>query len=82
MQAIPIITFHEVETIYKLHDLHSLFQVLIITLAANRRRKGMVIILCVCVFAKFWKNYEHWRLKRATGRLEIIQGSKTTTGFW
>ena len=49
------------------------------TLAAKRRRKGM---LRVCVFAKFWKNYEHWRLKRATGRLEIIQGSKITTGFW
>ena len=34
-----------------------------ITLAAKRRRKGMVIILCVCVsvclFAKIWENYKH-----------------------
>ena len=51
----------------------------IITLAAKRRRKGMVIILCVCVclsvclFANFWENYEHWRLKRATGNyIQVI----------
>ena len=58
--------------------------VTVITLAAKRRRKGTVIILCVCVcvFTKFSKNYEHWWLELDTGRLQIIQGSKVTTGFW
>ena len=41
----------------------------------------MVIILCACVLANFWENYEHWWFERATGRLKIIQGSKITRGF-
>ena len=44
-----------------------------IKIAEKRRRKGMV---CVCV----WENYEHWQLKQATGRLQIIQGTKITRG--
>ena len=60
--------------------------IIVITLATKRRREGTVIILCVCVcvcvFAKFCKNYEHWWLELDTGRLQIIQGSKVTTGFW
>ena len=44
----------------------------IIIFAANHRHKGMVIVLCVCVFAKISENYQDWQLKRATGRLHCI----------
>ena len=39
------------------------------------------LCVCVCLFANFWENYVHWRLKRATGRLQIIQGTKITRDF-
>ena len=39
------------------HQLDKAYKELLITLAVKRRRKGIVIILCV--FAKFWENYEH-----------------------
>ena len=56
-----------------------------ITLAAKRGQKGIVIILCVCVClcvsSKFGENCEHWWLKQATGRLQIIQGSKITNFY-
>ena len=33
---------------------------------------------CVCLQLEFW---EHWWLKQATGRLQLIQGSKLIRGF-
>ena len=51
-----------------------------ITLVAKRRQEGMVIMLCVhvcvCLFTNVWENNEHWQLKWATGRPQIIQGTK------
>ena len=34
------------------------------------------VCVCVCLSVKVWENLEHWQLERATGRLQIIQGSK------
>ena len=37
---------------------HNSFKHEIIISAANHRHKGMVIILCVCVFANISENYQ------------------------
>ena len=56
----------------------------IITLARKSRWKGMVIILCLCVyvFTKCTENYvgKLWP-KLATGRLQILQETKITIGL-
>ena len=54
---------------------------LFITFATKCRQKGMVIILCVCVFANIWYNYENRWLEQATGRPQIIQGTEITIAF-
>ena len=53
--------------------IHNMYCMIIITLTVKCRRYGNHHIVClclsVCVFAKFWENYKHWWLERATGLL-------------
>ena len=57
------------------------FDMFVITLAAKRGQKAIVIILCLCAFSKCLENCEHWWLQQATGRLQIIQGSEISSKF-
>ena len=64
------------------------YNVIIITLAAKRRWKGTVIILCVCVSVclcvcsqNFGKSTNIGGSNELLADFKIIQGSKITTGF-